>query len=153
MLGVLEADDEGRAIAVEEREKLDEVRLRLERGEHVDGAAYFVERVALGPGMWSQLPPPMQENFVNHAPTFLGELRDPDALGADLGSLTRLGTPVLLTYGDQSPAFFAPIVERLAGLLPNAQLHLITDAGHIPHVTHPDEYARVTREFLLQHHV
>jgi len=150
MLGALDADDDGRVIANTERRKLGEVRQRLEQGEHADSAEYFVEHVAIGPGMWSQLPPPMQETFVNHAPTFLGELRDPDAFGADLASLQRLSTPVLLTYGDQSPAFFAPIIDRLSSLLPNARQHLLPGAGHVPHMTHPDEFVRITRDFLIE---
>lgn len=150
MLGVLEADDEGKAIADEERRKLGEVLQILERGEFADAAEYFVERVALGPGMWSELPPPVQQMFVDHAPTFLGELRDPDALGADLDSLTRVSMPVLLTHGDQSPAFFAPTVERLERMLPNARRRLLAGTGHVPHMTHPDEYVPVVRDFLLE---
>jgi pimeloyl-ACP methyl ester carboxylesterase len=149
MLGVLDADDDGKAIADEERRKLDEVRQILERGEYAEAAEYFVERVALGPGMWSELPPPLQQMFVDHAPTFLGELRDPDALAADPDSLTRVSTPALLTHGDQSPAFFAPIVERLERLLPNGRRRLLPGIGHAPQLTHPDEYASVVLDFLL----
>jgi pimeloyl-ACP methyl ester carboxylesterase len=149
MLGVLDADDDGKAIADQERRKLGEVRQILERGEYAEAAEYFVERVALGPGMWAELPPPLQQMFVAHARTFHGELRDPDALGADLDSLTRVSTPVLLTHGDQSPAFFAPIAERLGRLLPNAQPRLLSGTGHVPHLTHPDEYVPVVRDFLL----
>lgn len=152
MLGVLDADAEGRPIADDARRKLGEVRQRLERGEYADGAEYFVERVGLGPGMWSQLPPPVQKMFVREAPTFLGELRDPEAYGADLDSLRRVSTPVLLTYGDQSPAMFAPIVERLAALLPHARWQLLSGVGHVPHMTHPDEYVPVTQDFLLGQH-
>jgi len=152
MLGALDTDDDGKAIADEERRKLGEVRQILERGEYADAAEYFVERVALGPGMWSELPPSLQQMFIDHAPTFLGELRDPDALGADLGSLRRIGTPVLLTHGDQSPAFFAPIVDRLERLLPNARRRLLSGTGHVPHMTHPDEYVPVIQDFLLEQH-
>jgi pimeloyl-ACP methyl ester carboxylesterase len=152
MLGALDADEDGKAIADEERRKLAEVRRILERGEYAEAAEYFVERVALGPGMWSELPPPLQQMFVDHAPTFLGELRDPDALGADLDSLTRVSTPVLLTHGEGSPAFFAPIVERLGRLLPNARRRLLSGTGHVPHMTHPDEYVPVARDFLLEQH-
>jgi pimeloyl-ACP methyl ester carboxylesterase len=152
MLGVLEADDDGKPIADEERRKLGEVRQRLERGDYADAAEYFVERVAFGPGAWSELPPPLQQMFVKHAPTFLGELRDGDALGADLESLRQLKTPILLTHSPDSPAFFAPIVERLAILLPNARRRLLSDIGHVPHMTHPDEYAPVVLDFLLEQH-
>lgn len=100
--------------------------------------------------MWSQLPPPMQQMFVNHARTFLGELRDQDAFAADLDALRRISAPVLLTHGDDSPAFFAPIVERLAGLLPNARLQLLSGTGHVPHMTHPEAFAPVARDFLLE---
>jgi pimeloyl-ACP methyl ester carboxylesterase len=152
MLGVLDADEEGKPIADEERRKLGEVRRILERGAYAEAAEYFVERVALGPGMWSELPPPVQQMFVKYAPTFLGELRDPDALGADLKSLREIRTPVLLTHSPDSPAFFAPIVERLARLLPNAQRRLLGDIGHVPHMTHPDAYLPVVRDFLLEQH-
>jgi pimeloyl-ACP methyl ester carboxylesterase len=150
MLGVLEADHEGNAIADKERRKLGEVRQILERSEYADAAEYFVERVALGPGMWSELPPPLQQMFVKHAPTFLGELRDPDALGADLDSLRRVSSNVLLTHGEQSPAFFAPTIERLESLLPNARQRLLPGTGHVPHMTHPDQYMPVVRDFLLE---
>jgi len=150
MLGVLDADENGKAIADEERRKLAEVRQILERGEYAEAAEYFVERVALGPGMWSELPPPLQQMFVDHARTFLGELRDPDALGADLDSLARVSAPGLLTHGEQSPAFFAPIVERLGRLLPNARQRLLSGTGHVPHMTHPDEYVPGVRDFLLE---
>lgn len=148
MLGVLEIDEGGHAIADEVRRKFGEVRQRLERNEYVGGAEYFVEQVAFGSGVWSRMPPPVQETFLSHAPTFLGELRDFDAFGTDLDLLRRLDTPVLLTHGDHSPAFFAPIVERLSVLLPNAQKGLVPGAGHVPHLTHPDAYVSVTRDFL-----
>jgi len=87
--------------------------------------------------------------FVDNAPTFLGELRDPDLPRADLDALTQLAAPVLLTEGDQSPPWFAPITEVLAGTLPNVQRHRMPDAGHVPQLTHPDEYTQIVRDFLL----
>ena len=152
MLGVLDADDNGKPIAAEERRKLGGVRQLLERGDYADAAEYFVERVAIGPGGWPELPPPVQQMFVKHASTFLGELRDGDALGADVDSLRQVEAPVLLTHSPDSPAFFAPIVERLAGLLPNARKRLLSDIGHVPHMTHPDEYVPVVLDFLLEQH-
>ena len=99
--GVLEADSETRAMVVEEERKLVEVRERLERGDHNGAAEYFVDDVAFGPGTWAQLPPPIPEVTVHHAPTFLGELRDQDAFRAEPELLGRATAPVLLTNGEQ----------------------------------------------------
>ena len=137
-------------MAEDQWRKLGEVRKRLERGDDTDGAQYFVEEVALGPGMWAMLPPEMQDIFVRNAPTFLGELRDADALRVDLDALEHVATPVLLTQGDQSPAMFAPIIDMLAGTLPNVRRQVMTGAGHVPQMTHPDDYVPIVRDFLLE---
>jgi pimeloyl-ACP methyl ester carboxylesterase len=150
MLGVLDGSPDGKQVAQEQWKKLDEVRQRLERGDDAGGAEYFVEQVALGPGMWAQLPPEVQNTFVRNAPTFLGELRDSDGLRVDLDLLHELAAPVLLTQGDQSPAMFAPITEVLAGALPNVRRQVIHGAGHVPQMTHPDEYASAIRDFLSE---
>jgi pimeloyl-ACP methyl ester carboxylesterase len=148
LLGLLDASPGGQPVAEEERRKLGEVRRLLERGDHRDAAERFVETVALGPGAWEQLPPPVQERFVRHAPTFLGELRDPDALAGDTASLGEIRTPILLTQGDQSPPMFAMVVDLLAETLPEVTRCVVEGAGHVPHITHPDAYADVLREFL-----
>ena len=108
-----------------------------------------MENVALGPGAWAQLPQQARDTFVANAPTYLGELRDPDALHADLDVLARSAVPVLLSQGDQSPAMFVPILDRVAAALPNAKRTTIAGAGHIPHMTHPNVYGPIVRTFLL----
>ncbi|HEX2064944.1 MAG TPA: alpha/beta hydrolase [Acidimicrobiales bacterium] len=147
---LLEADPGTRSVAEHEQRKLSEVRQRLERGDHAGGAEYFVEHVALGPGGWTGLPPPVQEAFVRNAPTFLGELQDPDALDLDVSALQRFSAPVLLTQGDHSPAVFAPILDVLEGVLPSARRLTLAGAGHVPHLSHADEYSAIVSEFFLQ---
>jgi pimeloyl-ACP methyl ester carboxylesterase len=44
---------------------------------------------------------------------------------------------------DQSPTFFAVILEKLAAALPHARHHVYRGAGHVPHLTHPDEFVQV----------
>jgi pimeloyl-ACP methyl ester carboxylesterase len=56
-------------------------------------------------------------------------------------------TPVLLTGGAASPPLFEPVLERLAATLPRAQRHRFPEAGHLPHVTHPDEYLEAVTDF------
>ena len=149
LIPLLEADPVTKPIADEQGRLLGEVRRRLEAGDNAAAAEYFVENVALGPGAWTQLPPPARDTFVANAPTYLGELRDPDALRADLDALARSSVPVLLSQGDQSPAMFVPILDRVAAAVPSAKRTTVAGAGHIPHMTHPMEYAPIVRDFLL----
>lgn len=146
---LLAADPEARAMADDEERKLEVVRERLEQGDDVGAAEYFVDDVAFGPGTWAQLPPPIPEVTVHHAPTFLGELRDHEAFRAEPDLLARATAPALLTNGEQSPPMFAAILERVVRTLPDGRGQVIPGAGHVPHVSHPRQYAPVVRRFLL----
>jgi len=43
---------------------------------------------------------------------------------------------------------FAPIVDQIATALRAADLHFFPTAGHIPHVTHPEDYVAAIRGFV-----
>jgi pimeloyl-ACP methyl ester carboxylesterase len=121
----------------------------LRSGNSTLGAEQFVETVALGRGAWAQLPPAMQQTFVFNAPTWLDEMNEGEhVMTVDLGRLATFSRPVLISQGDQSPPFFAAILDRVAVAFPHAQRHTFRGAGHVPHVTHPDEYVGVVTRFL-----
>ena len=124
---------------------------RIRAGDHAAAAELFVETVALGPGTWAQLPDRMRQTMIENAPTFLDEETDPDNGRIDLGTLERFNGPALLTLGDQSPPFFEPIVRMVAEALPQAALLTFTGAGHIPHATHPREFAEAVTAFVDKH--
>jgi pimeloyl-ACP methyl ester carboxylesterase len=56
-------------------------------------------------------------------------------------------TPALLTGGAASPPLFEPVLERLAATLSRAQRQRFPGAGHLPHLTHPDEYLEAVTDF------
>jgi pimeloyl-ACP methyl ester carboxylesterase len=114
----------------------------LSSGRTEAGARQFVE-TALGPGVWEQLSPALRETFVFNASTWLDEMKEPGAFALDCDRLSSFGGPVLMSQGDQSPPFFAAILEQIAGALPRTQRHVFRGAGHVPHLTHPDDYALV----------
>jgi pimeloyl-ACP methyl ester carboxylesterase len=124
---------------------------RIASGDHAGAAEQFVEMVALGPGTWAQLPPDLQRTFIENAPTFLDEARDPDQLAFDLAWIRAFSRPSLLTRGDQSPPIFAPVVAKVADVLPNASVFTFQGAGHIPHATHPDAYTEAIGAFIRTH--
>ncbi|MCX5192541.1 alpha/beta hydrolase [Streptomyces sp. NBC_00249] len=120
----------------------------LREGEHAAGARLFVEEVAMGPGMWEQLPPQARERFVSNAPTWLDEQSDPHWADLDLDGLARCPAPVLLSGGGLSPAWLGAVLDRLAASLPHARRQTLEGAGHIPHMTHPQQYVAALKRFL-----
>jgi pimeloyl-ACP methyl ester carboxylesterase len=118
----------------------------IDRGERRAAARRFVERVALGPGGWEMMPADGQQAMVNHAEAFVREARGPNWGESALGDVHR---PVLLTAGQASPAWFAPVMDALRTELPAAASLTILGAGHIPHITHAGEYVDVISDFAL----
>jgi pimeloyl-ACP methyl ester carboxylesterase len=112
-----------------------------------EAAERFVEDIALGPGAWGQLPAQERQRFIRHAATFAEENADPSMYGIQLAALEGATTPVLLTAGAASPALFEPVLERLAATLPQVERHRFAQAGHLPHVSHPDEYLAAVTYF------
>jgi pimeloyl-ACP methyl ester carboxylesterase len=150
LVSALEATPEGRALAESALADQAEVRWRLEAGDIAGGVEYFVEEVAFGPGAWARLPGPVREELLANAGTYLGELRDPDALRIDLGQLRSVEAPVLLTQGDQSEPAYGQMLDQIAAALPCAERRVIEGAGHAPSATHPQPYGAVVREFLAR---
>jgi pimeloyl-ACP methyl ester carboxylesterase len=126
---------------------------RIASGDHTGATEQFVETVALGPGTWATIPPDIQQAMIENAPTFLDEANDPEALAFELEWMSSFSKPTLLTLGDQSPPTFAPVVTRLLGALPHAEILTLRGAGHVPHTTHPDAYVEAIIQFANKHSV
>jgi pimeloyl-ACP methyl ester carboxylesterase len=120
----------------------------LVKGEDALGAELFVETVALGPGMWRQLPEEVRHTFIRNARTYLDEAGDQESLGIDLRSVGTYRKSAQLTQGDQSPPFFAAIIDAVSATLPQTERLTYAGAGHIPHETLPEEFARGLIGFL-----
>lgn len=141
LFGILEeGSPEAIALAEIETGPLAEVGRRIAAGDHAGAAEHFVDQVALGPGGWAALPDAMRAMMTGNAPTYLDELNDPECVSVDETRLAAYEGPVLITCGDQGPPIFQPVERRIAPLLPQAKRTTYAGAGHIPHVTHPEEY-------------
>jgi pimeloyl-ACP methyl ester carboxylesterase len=145
---LLRDDPATRSVYDDVAPRMDAVVAVLEAGDAEAGAEQFVETVALGPGSWAAMPEPSRSTFVRNAMTWRDEMTDPDALTIDLDALSSFSKPTLISQGGQSPPGFAEVVAKLRGALPGAEHHVFTDAGHVPHFTHPDEYVATVTEFL-----
>jgi pimeloyl-ACP methyl ester carboxylesterase len=148
LVGLL-ADDPAMATILQAvSERFNGVVELLTAGDMAGGARRFVEDIAFGPGAWEQLPPRAQDTFIANAPTWLDEMRDPDALTLDLETLKGFDRATLVTQGDASAPMFKPIAQRVADAIPAASRHTITGAGHVPHMTHPDDYIKLVNSFI-----
>ena len=125
----------------------DELVALIHSGERERAARGFAERVAMGRGAWAHMPDAVKQLMVAHADTFAGEMADPDWTRADL---TGIACPVLITRGDSSPGWFAPLADAAAAAIPHAELVTIAGAGHVPHVTHADEYVELITSFAAR---
>ncbi len=120
----------------------------LQSGDKVGGARMFAEFVT-GPGGWDRMPPQQREAFIANADTFLDESKDPLGLTVDLKALSGFSRPTMLTYGGKSPASFRPVVDKVAAAIHGAKVFSFDDAGHMPHVTHPDKFVATATEFAM----
>jgi pimeloyl-ACP methyl ester carboxylesterase len=150
--GPLEGDHESREILQQSSGLLEAIATRIAAGDHEAAARQFVDEVAFGPGAWENaLPLEGRAVLVQNAPTFLDELRDPDALKIDEDALKRLEISVRLTEGSESSPVFRRVVERLAELIPRATRETFEGAAHVPQFTSPKRYVEVTKRALLGH--
>ncbi|MFF2045079.1 alpha/beta fold hydrolase [Kitasatospora sp. NPDC058170] len=140
---ILLADPDLRPIGTAFAGRISAVRELLEDAESAAAAELFVESLAFGPGAWAQLPAPIRHTYVRNAPTYLDELRDPDALDLDLNLLSGYGEPALLTQSDDSAPMYGEVLDLIDLALPKAERHLYTGAGHAPHLSQPEQWVRV----------
>ena len=130
------------------QQRIEAVIATLQSGRTERGAQQFVETVAFGPGMWEKLSPEMRQTFVFNAPTWLDEMNEQGAFVLDRGRLATFDRPALITRGDQSPPFFGTIVDKIGETLAHARRHTFKGAGHVPHLTHPDDFVSVVGGFI-----
>jgi pimeloyl-ACP methyl ester carboxylesterase len=148
LMSVVADDRELQLLMKEFQAKIDSVLAQLQAGDSPGAARRFVEEVALGPGIWEQLPEEIRTTFINNASTFLDEQRDPHWASLDISSLSKFSGSALLTQGDQSPPWFPRIIEKLGAALDQAEARTFRGAGHIPHLTHADDYVKAVTAFV-----
>ena len=62
----------------------------------------------------------------------------------------KMNLPVCLIWGKDDNITPAFVGEEFRKLLPNAELHIIDQCGHVPMMEHPVEFNRLMLEFLTR---
>jgi pimeloyl-ACP methyl ester carboxylesterase len=109
----------------------------------------FMEKIAMGPGSWERLPEAAKKTFIYNALTWYDELQDPQSLQIDLNTLLDFKKPSLLSIGSVSPPFFPLVIDKLVNTMPYAKRITLEGAGHVPHMSHPEKYIEMVKDFCL----
>jgi pimeloyl-ACP methyl ester carboxylesterase len=130
-------------------ERINAVVKLLKQGKNEEGAELFVETIAYGAGKWKTLPSQVQQTFIFNAPTWLDEMQDDESLRIDLDRLKSFTQPVFLSQGEVSPPFFPVVINKIGESLLHAQRKTFSEAGHVPHISHPEEYVKALTAFVF----
>jgi pimeloyl-ACP methyl ester carboxylesterase len=147
LVGLLASDSTATAEFAAARALEANVAARLRAGDHRGAAQTYADGVSSESGAWAELPPVVQASFVTNAPASLLETVDVTTQSMDLALFATYRDPILVTGGTRSAPMFAAINERLGEAFYGAARHSFEGAGHFPHVTHPDDSARLIAEF------
>lgn len=149
LVGLLENNSQVQEVLQTVNTRIKEVVDIIASGNMEKAAEEFVENIAMGRGEWAKLPAEVQKTFIYNAPTWFDEMHDPDSLKIDLTTLSDFKNPSLISKGSNSPPFFVFIIADLMNVLPHAKRMTFEGAGHTPHMSHPDEYVEMVRNFCL----
>ncbi|MBP9088074.1 MAG: alpha/beta hydrolase [Kofleriaceae bacterium] len=109
-------------------------------------AEYFL-RTVLGDTAYEKMPRMFQ---ARSKAQFAGIRADSEALGCYHPRYTLLRSckvPTLLLGGQQSAGYFRPTLEKLASVLPAAQLVIVANAGHMLHAQASRKFAELVAAF------
>jgi len=146
LLRLLADDPDEQQIYEGLNEHLAAVERLLAAGDMEGGTRQFVG----SPDAWAEIPAEIKDVMIANAPTFLAELRDPEAFAFDLEQLRAFPHPALLTTSEHDMPFGSPVVEKVASVLPQAERVNVADANHDVQISQPEAFARTLRDFLTR---
>lgn len=151
LLGIAERDPALVALAAGVRVDLDQVGAQIRDGDVEGGLRTFVEEIALGPGAWEGLPPALRRAMAANHRTALDLLDDPAWADLDPTVLRRIGVPLQVSTGDDSPDWLRAVTAAVRVYLPGASHIAYQGAGHIPQLTDAETYVDQVTAFLRSH--
>ena len=149
LFGLLDEDNESKTALLEFDERIKSVIEYFKLNDYEAAAKQYVETIGIGVGAWDKLPEEMHKVFVSNALTWYNQITDPDSIKFDLNLLAKFKKPALLSNGQLSPIVFHKVNEKLTKSFPHSKRIIYQGAGHVPHITHPQKYIEVIRNFCI----
>lgn len=119
----------------------------LARGDERRGAEIFT-RAVLGDAIFDGLSDNRKQQCFDNSSTILRFVWHPDVPDFSPKDVRKLTVPVLFMQGEVSPAWFSPLMNYIAGLLPNVERVTIPGVSHFMHEENSDATNTILLEFL-----
>ncbi len=119
----------------------------LQAGDAAGAARCFID-FWMAPGSFDRMPERVQAataESVRHIQAWKNALFDEPT---PLAKFAELDVPVLLLVGSKSPLSSRAVAQKLAAVLPRAELTKVEGLGHMGPVTHPDAVNPLIARFL-----
>lgn len=145
LFGLLEEDPDAAPMLAGAIGAVGNVMEKVASGDETSAAEDFCEAM-VGYGTWDPMPTEMRQMMIDNVGRFPKE--DVQVITCDPERIRSFEKPVLLTMGDESPPIYAPVIEKLTGILPGPEVVRLNGTGHVPQITHPEAFAQTVEEFI-----
>lgn len=127
------------------------LRAALVAGDTDAAVEAFLRRM-LGDEAWEMMPLRAKQDRRGEGPALVADMQSlrPGADGAVPLDPAEVKVPVVVGYGSRSRDHQVENAQRLVGLLPDAEVHVIEGARHGAHLSHPEEFAGFARLALAR---
>jgi pimeloyl-ACP methyl ester carboxylesterase len=122
----------------------------MRQGRNEDAIRLMINFVN-GFDAYSELPASNKEQAQANLATFRASLELPDSTGPTAADAQGIQQPLLLLTGDRSPAHFRMVIDRLAELMPNAEVKEIPGASHGMNFQNPEALDAAIIDFVERH--
>jgi sigma-B regulation protein RsbQ len=129
-----------------ERADIEELLNTMER--NYIGWANFLAPVVMNSPERPDLVAELTESFCSTDPTIARRFAEVTFFSDNRADLARIPTPTLVMQCSEDLIAPTSVGEYVARNIPHSALRLLHATGHCPHMSHPEETARVMREYL-----
>jgi sigma-B regulation protein RsbQ len=95
----------------------------------------------------------LEDTFCSIDPVMARQFAEVTFLSDNRGDVEMVSVPTLILQVSNDVVAPPDVAQYLHRRLPQSTLRVIEGTGHCPHVSHPDETARLMLEFLRSRHV
>ncbi|GAA5104994.1 alpha/beta hydrolase [Haloechinothrix salitolerans] len=141
LYGLLRTNPFAKVLGAEVSVWLDHAAELIRNGNPAGGVRVYAEKVGYGKGSWHGLFTREQRaTMISNAHTWLDQYTDPTGHNIDITTLSWARFPITLFVGDRTHPMNELVADELAERLPFLRTIRLPDAGHAPHLTHPEAF-------------